>query len=111
MRNIEILEYFIFVDNSDIKLVRHKNLGEVIRNAKDYIDNVDNKLGKSSVYIGIGVDFNIVKGDESKSFGSIDVINRHIGQDKFSFCKDVETLNLELPLEIKCELEHLIEVL
>lgn len=41
MKNIEILGYFIFVDSSDVRLTRYKNLDEVMINAKDYIDNID----------------------------------------------------------------------
>ena len=111
MQNIEILEYFIFVDNNDIKLTRYKSLDEVIINAKDYINNIDNKLSKSSTYVGIGADFSKFKDNESSNFGSIDLINRHVGEDKFSFCKDIETLDLKLSPEVKSKLEHLIEVL
>lgn len=111
MKNIEILEYFIFVDNNDIKLTRYKSLDEVVINAKDYINNIDSRLGENSTYIGIGVDFNKIENDESVNFGSVDLINRHVGEDKFVFCKDIETLNLKLPSEVKSKLEHLIEVL
>lgn len=111
MQNIEILEYFIFVDNNDIKLTRYKSLDEVIINAKDYINNIDSRLGKSSTYIGIGADFNKIEDNESNNFGSVDLINRHIDEDKFSFCKDIDTLDLKLSPEVKSKLEHLIEVL
>lgn len=106
MRDIEIIEYFIFANDNETKLGRFKSLQELLEGAKDYVDNIE-----ANKYIGIGGEFWIVNPDNSKEFGSLDFINRHIDEDKFSFCRDIEKLNLKLPLEAKKQLEHLIEIL
>ncbi len=57
MKKIEIIKYYIFVDNSEVKLGKYDTLEELSRNAKEYIDNSDLKIGKSKAYIGVEQNF------------------------------------------------------
>lgn len=106
MRDIEIIEYFVFINDNETKLGRFKTLEELLEGAKDYVDSIE-----ANKYIGIGGEFWIVNSDGSKEFGSLDFINRHIDEDKFAFCRDIEKLELQLPAGVRGQLEHLIEIL
>lgn len=107
MRDIEIIEYFIFVNDNKTKLGRFKTLEELLEGAKDYIDNIE----EANKYIGIGGEFWIINPDGNKEFGSLDFINRNINEEKFAFCRDIEKLELQLSIKVREQLEHLIEIL
>ena len=107
MKDIERIEYYIFVNDNIVKLKRYSDLEELTLNAKRYIGDIDKIIGKSKVYIGIGAEFNIIN-DDSKTFGAIDFITRKKNEGKFVFCKDIETLDIKLPDEVKTALEGLI---
>ena len=49
--------------------------------------------------------------NKEKEFGAIDFINRFTGKEKFDFCRDIQTLELQLPKAVEEKLEYLIEVL
>ena len=99
MKDIEIIEYYIFVNDNIVKLKRYSDLEELTLNAKRYIGDIDKIIGKSKVYI---------INDDSKTFGAIDFITRKKNEGKFVFCKDIETLDIKLPDEVKTALEGLI---
>lgn len=105
MKDIEIIEYYIFADKSDVKLGKYKTLEDLTNNAKSYLNDVDN-----DVYAGIGAEFYILE-DNKKELGAIDFINKHKNNDKFAFCKDIETLDIKLPIEVETAFKGLIEVL
>lgn len=111
MRNIEIVEYFAFVNNNDIKLERYSTLEELCESVPKFVSNVDKQLEKANAYIGIGADFWIVKEDGSKEFGSLDFINRKVNEERFSFCKDIEKLEIRLPEQVNMKFSELIEIL
>lgn len=111
MRNIEIVEYFTFVNNNDIKLERYRTLEELFESVPKFVSSADKQLGKASIYIGIGADFWIIKEDGSKEFASLDFVNRKVNEERFSFCKDIEKLEIRLPEEVKMKFSELIEIL
>lgn len=103
MKDIEIIEYYIFVNDNKTKLCRFKTLEELLKVTKSYIDNLD-----TNEYIGIGGDFWVINPGDNKEFGSLDFINKHANEEKFAFCRDIKTLDIKLPSEVKTALEGLI---
>ena len=99
------------MDDNEVELGKYDTLEELSRNAKEFIDKVDMKIGKSKAYIGIGAEFWILEPDKEKEFGAIDFINKFVGKEKFDFCRDIKTLELELPEEVEENMKYLIEVL
>lgn len=96
MRKVNLVKYFIFVDNNDVPIARYSTLEELMLHAKDFVDNVDNQIGKSTLYIGIGGDFSYMNDDGTRRYGAYDFINRKVGCEKFSFCKDAEENDIEI---------------
>ena len=111
MKKIEIIKYFIFVNDNEAGFGEYNTLEELSESAKEFIDKVDAKIGKSTTYIGIGAEFWILEPNKEKEFGAIDFINRFVGKEKFDFCRDIKTLELELPAEVEEKLKYLIEIL
>lgn len=111
MKDIEIIKYFIFTDDNNVRLGEYKTLEELVENAKEYINKSDDTTEKFNTCIGIGAEFWILESNKEKEFVAIDFINRFPKKEKFDFCRDINTLNLKLPIEVKSKLEYLIEVL
>lgn len=95
----------------DVKLERYKTLEELYEDAPRIVSNIDKQFEKGGNYIGIGADFWIINKYENKEFASLDFINRKIGENKFDFSKDIETLNLELPEQVRMKFSKLMEIL
>lgn len=111
MKKIEIIKYFIFVNDNEAGFGEYNTLEELSESAKEFIDKVDAKIGKSTTYIGIRAEFWILEPNKEKAFGAIDFINRFVEKEKFDFCRDIKTLELELPTEVEEKLKYLIEIL
>lgn len=112
MREIEILDYYIFVNNNDAgKRHTYKTLEELCANVPKHVSNVNKRFGKGNMNIDIGASFDILERKNCKRYSEATFINRRVGEERFTFCKDIEKLEIRLPKEVEEKFECLIKFL
>lgn len=112
MRDIKILDYYIFVNSND-EGSRHtyKTLEELCANVPRHVSNINKRFGKGNMNINIGASFDILERKNSKRYSEAAFIRRRIGEERFVFCKDIEELKIRLPKDVEEKFEGLIKLL
>lgn len=110
-KKIECERYYIFA-NVIGGIVFFDSLKDLKLNSKEAVKKFENLIEanetNSDFYIAVGAEY---RTDDEFGYGSTDFINKKSKNSKFTWCKDVETQDINVPKDFRNLLQELIEVL